>query len=127
MIEELTIFFFLSLVVTAIVFAPCKLSGSYLLFWLSNLVTTSTGIGARLRPLLSGDVFTSASWYGFPRLGTASTGTGAAPSQIVFLLRKLAPGKGTASGCIMCAGVARLLHACHHDTFDMCTRERCFC
>lgn len=46
MIEELTIFFFLSLVVTALVFAPCKLSGSYLLFWLSNLVTTSTGIGA---------------------------------------------------------------------------------
>ncbi len=46
MIEELTIFFFLSLVVTSLVFAPCKLSGSYLLFWLSNLVTTSTGIGA---------------------------------------------------------------------------------
>lgn len=46
MIEELTIFFFLSLVVTSIVFAPCKLSGSYVLFWLSNLVTTSTGIGA---------------------------------------------------------------------------------
>jgi len=44
----------------------------------------------------------------------------------VFLLRKLAPGKGTASGCVMCAGVARLLHGCHHDTFDMCMRERCF-
>ena len=47
MTEELTIFFFLSLVLTAIVFAPCKLGGSYILFWLVNFVTTATGIGAR--------------------------------------------------------------------------------
>jgi hypothetical protein len=46
MVEELTIFFFLSLVLTAIVFAPCKLGGSYVLFWLVNFVTTATGIGA---------------------------------------------------------------------------------
>ena len=49
MTEELTIFFFLSLVLTAVVFAPCKLGGSYVLFWLVNFVTTATGIGARTR------------------------------------------------------------------------------
>ncbi len=46
MVEELTIFFFLSLLLTVIVFAPCKLGGSYILFWLVNFVTTATGIGA---------------------------------------------------------------------------------
>lgn len=45
MVEELTIFFFLSLVLTVIVFAPCQLGGSYVLFWLVNFVTTATGIG----------------------------------------------------------------------------------
>jgi hypothetical protein len=45
MIEELTIFFFLSLLLTVIVFAPCKLAGSYILFWLVNFITTATGIG----------------------------------------------------------------------------------
>ncbi len=45
MTEELTIFFFLSLVLTVIVFAPCNLGGSYILFWLVNFITTATGIG----------------------------------------------------------------------------------
>ena len=53
MTEELTIFFFLSLVLTAIVFAPCKLGGSYILFWLVNFVTTATGIGGRPHSALS--------------------------------------------------------------------------
>ncbi|EIE26352.1 hypothetical protein COCSUDRAFT_39467 [Coccomyxa subellipsoidea C-169] len=44
MTEELTIFFFLSLVLTVIVFAPCNLGGSYILFWLVNFITTATGI-----------------------------------------------------------------------------------
>ena len=34
MVEEMTVFFFLSLVTTSIVFAPCRLGGSFLLFWL---------------------------------------------------------------------------------------------
>lgn len=46
MVEELTIFFFLSLILTVMVFAPCHLGGSYILFWLVNFVTTATGIGA---------------------------------------------------------------------------------
>lgn len=50
MVEELTIFFFLSLLLTVIVFAPCSLGGSYVLFWLVNFVTTATGIGARHHP-----------------------------------------------------------------------------
>ena len=45
MVEEMTIFFFLSLVTTSIVFGPCRLGGSFLLFWLVNFVTTATGIG----------------------------------------------------------------------------------
>ena len=47
MVEEMSIFFFLSLILTAIVFAPCKLGGSYILFWLVNFVTTAIGIGKR--------------------------------------------------------------------------------
>jgi ATP-binding cassette, subfamily G (WHITE), member 2 len=50
MIEELTIFFFLSLLLTSIVFHPCKLGGEYLVFWLCNLVTTATGIGENPDP-----------------------------------------------------------------------------
>lgn len=45
MIEELSIFFLLSLVLTSLVFFPLKLGGEYLVFWLCNLVTTATGIG----------------------------------------------------------------------------------
>jgi hypothetical protein len=45
MVEEMTIFFFLSLVTTSIVFGPCRLGGSFLLFWLVNFITTATGIG----------------------------------------------------------------------------------
>ncbi|CAK0754674.1 hypothetical protein CVIRNUC_002316 [Coccomyxa viridis] len=44
MVEEMTVFFFLSLVTTSIVFAPCRLGGSFLLFWLVNFITTATGI-----------------------------------------------------------------------------------
>ncbi len=51
MVEEMTIFFFLSLVTTSIVFAPCRLGGSFLLFWLVNFITTATGIGAASRSL----------------------------------------------------------------------------
>lgn len=51
MVEEMTIFFFLSLVTTSIVFGPCRLGGSFLLFWLVNFVTTATGIGEAHRPL----------------------------------------------------------------------------
>ena len=47
MVEEMTVFFFLSLVTTSIVFAPCRLGGSFLLFWLVNFITTATGIGER--------------------------------------------------------------------------------
>ena len=45
-------FFLLSLLLTALVFAPCKLGGSYMLFWLVNLVTTATGVGMN-PPLLN--------------------------------------------------------------------------
>ena len=50
MVEEMTVFFFLSLVTTSIVFAPCRLGGSFLLFWLVNFITTATGIGERPCP-----------------------------------------------------------------------------
>lgn len=63
MTEELTIFFFLSLVLTAIVFAPCKLGGSYILFWLVNFVTTATGIGARAPVPATMDAFFAAHAY----------------------------------------------------------------
>ena len=51
MVEEMTIFFFLSLVTTSIVFGPCRLGGSFLSS--SGLSTSSpppTGIGAASQP-----------------------------------------------------------------------------
>lgn len=36
---------------TAIVFAACRLQGSFLLFWLVNLVTLANGTGTRAQIL----------------------------------------------------------------------------
>ncbi len=49
MMEELIIVLCNSLVLSAVVFYPLRLSGDFTLFWLVFLTTSSIGIGARRR------------------------------------------------------------------------------
>jgi hypothetical protein len=65
MMEEISITLVNSLVFSAMVFFPLKLTGDFILFWLIFLTTTSIGIGecpgsrscsgldSRVRPLMS--------------------------------------------------------------------------
>ena len=52
MMEELIIVLCNSLVLSAVVFYPLKLSGDFTLFWLVFLTTSSIGIGAHHRDVL---------------------------------------------------------------------------